>query len=106
MFKQQTAYNITAPQVIAPASPLNPLTELVGYIVQVAGTAGNLVFNDCATLAQASIANQILSIPYNDAIGAIGPGSALNLPIQTGMVVSAVPTGMVLSVVYSIYVPG
>jgi hypothetical protein len=106
MNKQQTAYNIASAQVIAPASPLNVLTQLVGYIVQVAGTAGNLVFNDCATLAQASIANQILSIPYNQAIGAAGLGSALNLPVQNGLVVSSVPTGGVFSVLFSIYVPG
>jgi hypothetical protein len=106
MNKNQLQNDVTSPQVITPASPLNPITQLVGYLVQVAGTGGSLTFNDCATLAQASIANQILTIPYNQVIGAAGFASALNLPVQNGLVVSSVPTGGVYSVLFAIYVPG
>jgi hypothetical protein len=102
--KQQSAYNISAPQVIAPASPYNPITDLVGYIVETPGTSGAIVFNDCATLAQASPANQIISIPFvGDAIGTI---NSLDLPITNGLVISQVPTGMTLAVQYNEYVPG
>jgi hypothetical protein len=106
MDKQLTAYDITAPTVITPPTPLNPITGLVGYIPQVAGSSGNLIFNDCVTLEEASIANQILSLTAAGAIGAIGPGSELDVPIENGLVISSVPVGMTLSVVYSVYVVG
>jgi hypothetical protein len=105
MNKPQTAYNITTPQVISALSPLNPITQIIGFIVQTAGTSGVLTFNDCQTLAQASAANQIITLPYNT-LSQLGVASALNLPIQNGLVVSAVPSGMVLAVEYAIYVPG
>ena len=106
MNKQHTQYDITAPTVITPASPLNPMTMFNGYIVQVPGTSGTLTLNDCASLAEASAENQIISIPYGDAHGAAGGGNALDLPIETGLVVSSVPVGMTLSVIYSYYVAG
>jgi hypothetical protein len=107
MNKNQTINGITAPQVIAPASPFNPVMTLVGYIQQTPGSAGNLTFNDCATVEGASIENQILSVPYtNTGVATIGFGNTVDIPVETGLVISSVPTGMVLSVEFSIYVPG
>jgi hypothetical protein len=92
-------YNITAPGVVAvPATR----SKFVGYIMT-GGSAGNLTFNDCATLAEASAANQIVSYPYADAIGATGL-AALNWPLLAGLVVSSVPTGATLAVLYSEFV--
>jgi hypothetical protein len=108
MNKQATINDISAPQAISPPSPGNPMTLLVGYIPQTAvteDTEGTLTFNDCATLAEASIENQIYSTPGNNAWGNIGQNS-LNIPIATGLVVSSIPTGMTLSVVYAFYVAG
>ena len=106
--KQVSAYDITAPCVIAPPSPLNFVNGLVGFIAQSAGSAGNLVFNDCATLAQASAENQILTLTAAQAaVGTLPIGAGDQpLPIANGLVISEVPTGMVLTVVYTIYVPG
>lgn len=87
-------YNISAPTVIAPPSPLNFVTELVGYIVETPGSAGNLIFNDAATLAAANATNQILSNPSSITYGAIGDGSSLNIPVRNGLVVSSVCTGI------------
>jgi hypothetical protein len=103
-----SAYDITAPCVIAPPSPLNFVNGLVGYIVQTAGSAGNLIFNDCATLAAAGAQNQILTIGYaSAAVGDLPIGAGDQpLPISNGLVISEVPTGMVLTVVYTIYVVG
>jgi len=106
MDRQYTAYDITAPTVITPPTPLNPIQRLIGYIPQVAGSSGNLIFNDCASVEAASIANQVISFTAAQAIGAIGPGAELDIPVEVGLVVSSVPTGMTLSVVYSVYVPG
>ncbi len=103
--KKIAFYNISAPCVIAPPSPLNALTALAGYTVQVAGSAGVLTFNDCATLGAASAANQVLSLPYNVAATDVWP-APLNLPLTSGLVISAVPTGMVLSVTAEIVVAG
>jgi hypothetical protein len=106
--KQVSAYDITAPCVIAPASPLNVVTGLVGFIAQSAGSAGNLVFNDCATVGAASAENQILTLTFEQAAAGTLPIGAGNepLPIANGLVISQVPTGMVLTVVYTIYVAG
>ncbi len=89
--------------VAAPALLFTPTTrsKLVSYILS-GGSAGNLTFNDCATLAEASSANQILSVPYNYAnVATIGASNELNWPLLAGLVVSAIPTGATLAVVYS-----
>lgn len=90
-------YNIAAPAVV-----LVPTTrsKLVGWIMS-GGSAGNLIFNDCAALAEASAANQILSTPYNGNFATIGASNELNWPLLAGLVVSAIPTGATLAVVYS-----
>ena len=99
--KKLAAYGITAPTVITPPSPLNPITGLVGIIVQTEGSAGNLVLNDAVTLAEASIENQIASIPYQQ----MG-NEAIDLPLVNGLAVSAIPTGAVISILCTIYVAG
>jgi hypothetical protein len=109
MNKQQSAYNITAPCVISAPSPGNPITGLVGFITLTPGSAGSLVFNDAVSVAAASTANEIISYTYQQAANGdlpIGAVAAGGLPITTGLVVSQVPTGMVLVIEFSIYVPG
>ena len=100
MNKQLVAYGITAPTVIAPPTPFNPLTRLNGVNIQAAGTSGSLVINDCLTLEEASLSNQVCSFPYGQA--SIVP----DVPLQNGLVISEVPAGMTLSVIYSIFVVG
>lgn len=97
--KQQAAYNITAPIAITPSSPLNPITGILGVSVLAEGTAGQLVLNDCATLAQANVSNELIVIPYQQI------PSYLDLPVQNGLVIGQVPTGIVLAVAYTVYVP-
>jgi hypothetical protein len=104
--KRVSAYNISAPCLISPPGPSNPILGLVGFIAETAGSAGNLVFNDAATLAAASAANQIISYTYQQALIGTMPIGDGSLPISTGLVISSVPTGMVLTVVYEIYVAG
>jgi len=98
--KLQTAFNISAPTVITPPSPLNLITGIATVSVLTEGTAGQLVVNDCATLAEASVSNQLCAIPFNQL------GGPLGFQIKSGLVISQVPTGMVLTVVYTIYVAG
>ena len=97
--KKLVAFNISAPTVITPP-PLNPITGIVGIDVQTEGSAGSLVLNDCASLAGASIENQIAVIPYQQM------GAAIDFPLENGLVISAMPTGAVISVLYTIYVVG
>jgi hypothetical protein len=97
--KQLAAYNITGPTVITPPSPLNPIKGILGVSVLTEGTAGELVLNDCATLAQANVSNELIVIPYQQI------PSYLDLPVQNGLVISQVPTGMVLAIAYAVYVP-
>jgi hypothetical protein len=94
-FIQYPLYNVSAPTVVAV-----PARRLGEYIVQTPGSAGVLTFNDCATLAQASPANQVISILYNNAQAS----EDIDWPLQNGLVISAVPTGMVLAVTYEIWV--
>jgi hypothetical protein len=97
--KRIPAYNITGPTVITPPSPSNIVTGIQSVNVLTEGSGGNLVLNDCATLGAASISNEICVASYN------AMPSYLDLPVQKGLVISAVPTGAVLAIVYSIYVP-
>ncbi|MGO9038181.1 MAG: hypothetical protein ACLQKH_09365 [Steroidobacteraceae bacterium] len=100
---EASAYNISAASLVFPVSTR---AKLKSYIVQTPGTAGVLTFNDCATLADASAANQIISIPYNLNAGSgdIWP-APFDWPINSGIVISAVPTGLVLAVSYEFLVP-
>lgn len=102
MFIGFPAYNISAP---APIFAVTSRGRLTGYMLQSIGSAGVLTLNDCVSLAQASAANQILSVAYNDAIfqSGVGIANALDWPLANGLVVSAVPTGAVLSIAYEIY---
>lgn len=89
--------NITAPRVIKP-SPGNMATVVISGTV---GTGGTYVFNDCATLAAASAANQIASLPGTTA--ANGLPISYDWPCTVGIVISAVATGgaAIVSVAYS-----
>ena len=71
---------------ITPPSPLNPITGILGVSVLSEGTAGQLILNDCATLAQANVSNELIVIPYQQI------PSYLDLPVQNGLVISQVPT--------------
>jgi hypothetical protein len=104
--KRVSQYDVAAPCVIAPPSPLNPMLGVVGFWVQTPGSAGVLTLNDCTTLAAASIANQILTLSYQDAAIGNMPLPGGDMPLTNGLVISAMPNGMVLTVVYEIYVPG
>ena len=97
--RQLAVYNITGPTVITPPSPLNLITGLLAVTIVTPGTAGNFVANDCASVAQANVSNQLFAIPYNQV------GGYVNCPVQKGLVISQVPTGMVLALVYTVYVP-
>jgi hypothetical protein len=97
-------YNISAP---TPIFAVTGRGALLGYMLQSLGTGGVLTLNDCVTLEEASAANQILSLPYNDAIfSQTGLAGSLEWPLENGLVVSAVPNGMVLAVSYQIYING
>lgn len=86
-----TALNVTAAAVIS-ASP----TTLRKLIVSAPGTVGNLVLNDTDDLGSVAAANQIVSIPF----GSLVAGQIINLdwPCYTGLVVSAMTTGGVVSI--------
>jgi hypothetical protein len=99
--KELVAYGITAPTVISPPTPFNPLTRLNGVGIQATGSSGNLTLNDATSLDAASLSNQIISLPYDQAGGA-----AIESPIVNGLVISEVPVGATLNVLYSIFVVG
>jgi hypothetical protein len=102
---QASAYNISAAAFVYLVSTR---ARLKSFIVQSPGSAGNLVFNDSATLAGASTTNQIISIPNSVLVSAAAAGdiwpAPLDWPIENGLVVSAVPTGMVIAVAYAFLV--
>jgi hypothetical protein len=87
-----TALNITAAAVI------KALPGTVFRIAVVApGSAGVLTLNDVATVGAAAAANQIVSIPFGNLVGAI----PLDWPCAAGIVVSSVPTGGQVSIAFS-----
>lgn len=88
-----TALNVTSASVIKTGRG-----RVVRLTLTVAGTAGTLVLNDCATTGAASAANQI----YNST-GVLAAGTVITLdfPVTSGLVVSAVPTGATLVIVYT-----
>ncbi len=68
--------------------------------VNAAGSSGAWIFNDCATLATATTANQVANMPYNATgvyAGAIVP---LDLVCKVGLVLSAVPAGAPVGAVF------
>lgn len=92
-----SALNITAAAVIK-ASP----GRVVNVIVENAGTSGVLTINDCATVAAASAANQVASIPYNATNFYAGAVVSLGCVCKVGIVVSAVPGGVpVVAITYT-----
>ena len=64
----------------------------------VVGTGGALTLNDCATVGAAAAGNVVYTT-----VGTIPVGTVVNLdwPFQTGIVVSAVPTGGTVSIAIS-----
>jgi hypothetical protein len=88
-----TALNVTSARVVKTGAG-----RAVRVILTVAGSAGTLVLNDCATTGAASAANQI----YNST-GVLAAGTivTLDFPVSVGLVVSAVPTGATLVIVYT-----
>jgi hypothetical protein len=56
--------------------------------VRTPGTVGAFTFNDCTTLAEASLSNEILVVD-----GTVGGETSLSVPFMSGLVVSACPTG-------------
>jgi hypothetical protein len=72
--------------------------RLAKLCISNAGSAGNLVINDSATLAGANSGNIILTMPYNAALDASGSVINLDWPCLNGIVISAMPTGSIASV--------
>lgn len=81
-----SAVNISAAQVIK-ATPGRLCKIVVNGVV---GTGGNLTFNDCATVAAATTANQIY---FGIGTLAVGTVVTIDWPCVNGIVCSAVPTG-------------
>lgn len=67
-------------------------------MVTTAGTAGNLVLNDVATLAGVASGNQVASIAYNATQLSLNVPYTFRWPFMKGIVISAMPTGMVLNI--------
>lgn len=93
---QQTALNVIAPAVIKATAG-----TVVAVSVLAIGSAGVIAFNDCATLAAATTANQVLSFAYNSALYPVGSVINLVFPFKVGITLSAVPTGGQLAIAYS-----
>ena len=90
----KSTLDITAATVIKATNGI-----LFTIITSIAGTAGDLVLNDVATVAGAAAANQITSIPFGSL--PVGTPVTLKWPCATGITISAVPTGWVGAVSYS-----
>ncbi len=88
-------YNVAAATVIKAAPG-----KLARITIQSMGTAGAFVINNLAANSGAALGNQIASIAYN-ATGVVpGVPIVFEWPCSTGILVSAVTTGGVLSVSY------
>ena len=100
---QQSVLNINAPALIV---PVNSRVNFRGYNVINLGTAGSLVLNDAATLAQASTANQFINTgTFNSNTNIPINPKNFKWPLMNGLVVSQMPTGMVIAVVYEVLFP-
>jgi hypothetical protein len=91
----QTATNVTAPTLINPRRCILWTINVVNP-----GNAESLVINDVATLDGANESNQMLVFPFASLVAA-GPLVKLAWPMQSGIVVSAVPTGAVLNFAFT-----
>jgi hypothetical protein len=91
----QTAINITAPALINPRRCVLWTINVVNP-----GNAESLVINDVATLDGANESNQMLVFSFASLVAA-GPLVKLAWPMQSGIVVSAVPTGAVLNFAFT-----
>ena len=96
---QEPFYNISSPAALY---AVTTRAALAGIFAQSNGTAGVLTLNDCLTLAEASAANEIFSYTYEQANVGTYP---LKWPLQSGLVVSAVPTGMALNIAVEFLIP-
>jgi hypothetical protein len=90
----KTALQVNSARVIK-AAPGN----LARIIVQAPGSAGNLTINDCATVGAAAAANQVITIAFGSLT--IGQQIWLDMPMATGITVSAIPTAGVISISYN-----
>jgi uncharacterized membrane protein len=86
-----TAQNLTAAAVIK-ASP-GRLARIV--IINAGTTGGGFVINNATTTTGGAItaANQVLNLPYNATNCYAGSVINLDIPCNSGIVLSAVPTG-------------
>jgi hypothetical protein len=89
------AYNLVTTAQVLKGGP----GILMRLLVTTPGSAGNLTFNDCATVGAAAAANQIVSIPFGSLT--IGQMITFEWPCIAGIVVSALPTGGLYSVSFS-----
>ena len=89
----QTKLAVAAPALIVPGFFTCGI-----IVVTTAGSAGVLTLNDVATLAGAASGNQVVSIAYNATVLATNVPYAFRWPFLKGIVISAVPTGMVLNI--------
>jgi hypothetical protein len=90
----RTTLNVTAAQVIKAA----PAT-LYRITVIAPGTSGALTVNDATSVGSATATNEILSVPFGSLVA--GQVITLEWPANTGITVSAVPTGGAFSVSYA-----
>jgi|GEM_PF-3048092 len=90
----RTTLNLTAAQVIKGGSG-----TLYRITVIAPGTSGALTVNDATSVGSATATNEILSVPF----GSLTAGQVMTLewPANTGITVSAVPTGGAFSVAYA-----
>jgi len=89
-----SALDVTAAAVIKASA---------GTIMRIAvlnnGSAGSLTINDCLTTGAAAVANEVFTVGY--AALAVGQIITLEFPMETGIVVSAVPTGGIFAIAYN-----
>jgi hypothetical protein len=89
----KSALNVTAAAVIKAGAG-----RLAKVIIVVVGSAGSLTLNDCATTGAAAAGNQIITVPFGSLT--VGQVLALDVPITTGLVISAIPTGGQVTITY------
>lgn len=90
----QSKLGVNAAALIVPAR-----ARLGKIMIVTPGSAGNLVLNDVATLAGAGAGNLVETLAFGNAlIAAAGAIWNVGFPFQKGIVISAIPTGMVLNI--------
>jgi len=73
--------------------------KAIGILVVTPGTAGSLTLNNCATVGAATGGNQIVSYLASGMYA--GQVIDVNFTCDTGVVVSAMPTGGQFTIIYS-----